>query len=154
MPSSERLGVSDAAPAELHQVRSDGAAQDSDGALLVAIELDDDQPWPPQLPQAVRDAGVLDSRESRTRLLDQLTRFPPARLVIACDPRRSPDRGSLALIAELARCAGSTRVWLLPAPPGQMLEAARVGDWHSALLQLDLPADEHAPLNWLETGND
>jgi hypothetical protein len=154
MPSSERLGVSDAAPAELHQVRTDGAVQDSTGAIVVAIELDDDQPWPPQLPQAVRDAGVLDNRESRTRLLDQLTRFPPARLLIACDPRRSPDRGSLALIAELARCAGSTRIWLLPAPPGQMLEVTRVGDWRSALLQLDLPADEHAPLNWLETGND
>ena len=37
------------------------------------------------------------------RRLEQLTRFPPARLAIACDPRRSPDRGSLALIAELAR---------------------------------------------------
>lgn len=154
MPSSERLGVSDAAPAQLHQVRNDSTAQDSEGALLVAIELDEDQPWPPQLPEAVRDAGVLDSRESRIRLLDQLTRFPPARLLIACDPRRSPDRGSLALIAELARCAGSTRIWLLPAPPGQMLDAARVGDWHSALSQLDLTADEHAPMNWLETGND
>jgi hypothetical protein len=154
MPSSERLGVSDAAPAQLHHVCTESTAQSSDGALLVAIELDDDQPWPPQLPEAVRDAGVLDSRESRIRLLDQLTHFPPARLLIACDPRRSPDRGSLALVAELARCAGSTRIWLLPAPPGQMLEADRVGDWRTALLQLDLPADDRAPLNWLETGND
>jgi hypothetical protein len=154
MPSSERLGVSDAAPAQLHQVQPNAGALNSDGALLVAIELDDEQPWPPQLPESVVNAGILDSRESRLKLLDQLTRFPPARLLIACDPRRSPDRGSLALIAELARCAGSTRIWLLPAPPGQHLDAERVGDWHTALHQLELPWSEQPPLNWLETGDD
>lgn len=154
MPSSERLGVSDAAPEQLHQVLPDSAAQNSDGALLVAIELDDQQPWPPQLPDTVVNAGILDSRESRLKLLDQLTRFPPARLVIACDPRRSPDRGSLALIAELARCAGTTRVWLLPAPVGQHLDRERVSDWHVALDQLELTWNDTAPLNWLETGHD
>jgi hypothetical protein len=154
MPSSERLGVSDAAPEQLHQVRSTSGAKTSNGALLVAIELDEEQPWPAQLPDTVVDAGVLDSRESRQKLLDQLTRFPPARLVIACDPRRSPDRGSLALIAELARCAGATRVWLLQAPMGQHLDSQRVGDWHAALQQLELIWSDSAPLNWLETGHD
>jgi hypothetical protein len=64
-----------------------------------------------------------------------MTRFPPARLAIACDPRRSPDRGSLALIGELARSARATRIWLLQAPPGQALDADRLGDWHVALQQ-------------------
>ena len=154
MPSSERLGVSDAAPEQLHQVLPDGGALDSDGALLVAIELDDEHSWPPSLPDGVVDAGILDSRESRLKLLDQLTRFPPARLLIACDPRRSPDRGSLALIAELARCAGATRIWLLPAPAGQSLDAERVDDWQNALHQLELPWSEQPPLTWLETGDD
>jgi len=122
--------------------------------LLVAIELDNQRPWPPTLPKTVKDAGILDSRESRNKLLEQLTRFPPARLAIACDPRRSPDRGSLGLIAELARSAGATRVWLLQAPPGQALDADRLGDWHSALQQLELPFADSAPLNWLETGHD
>src|SRR5471030_1805662 len=90
----------------------------------------------------------------RQRLLDQLTRFPPARLAIACDPRRSADRGSLALISELARCAGATRVWLLPAPPGQALDADRLGDWHVALQQLEMTWADSAPLNWLENGHD
>ncbi|WP_426142205.1 DUF2868 domain-containing protein [Pseudomonas sp. DWP3-1-2] len=152
MPSSERLGVNDAAPELLPQIVSQGNTQSSEGALLVAIELDEDQPWPPALPEHVADAGVLDSRESRHKLLDQLTRFPPARLVIACDPRRSPDRGSLALIAELARCAASTRVWLLPAPPAQTLDAERVSDWQTGLQQLELTWTETAPLSWLETG--
>jgi len=154
MPSSERLGVNDAAPQQLHAVSGGVSELHSDGALLVAIELDDQHPWPPKLPGNVKNAGILDSRESRHKLLEQLTRFPPARLAIACDPRRSPDRGSLALIAELARSASATRVWLLQAPPGQALDAERLGDWHAALQQLELPFADCAPLNWLESGHD
>jgi hypothetical protein len=154
MPTSERLGINDAAPAQLHRVESGVSEHSSDGALLVAIELDDQRPWPPALPKTVSNAGILDSRESRHKLLEQLSRFPPARLLIACDPRRSPDRGSLALIAELARNAAATRIWLLQAPPGEALDAARLGDWHSALQQLELPFADCAPMNWLESGHD
>jgi len=154
MPTSERLGITDPEPAQLHRVESAVGELASDGALLVAIELDDQHPWPPALPKNVSNAGILDSRESRNKLLEQLSRFPPARLAIACDPRRSPDRGSLALIAELARNAAATRVWLLQAPPGQALDAERLGDWHVALQQLELPFADCAPLNWLEHGHD
>lgn len=154
MPTSERLGISDAAPEQLHHEQSTASELQSEGALLVAIELDGQRPWPPSLPKTVSDAGILDSRESRQRLLEQLSRFPAARLVIACDPRRSPDRGSLALIAELARNASATRIWLLQAPPGEALDAERLGDWHVALQQLELPYADCAPLNWLETGHD
>ncbi len=154
MPTSERLGVNDPEPAQLHRVESSVGELASEGALLVAIELDEQRPWPPALPKNVSNAGILDSRESRHKLLEQLSRFPPARLAIACDPRRSPDRGSLALIAELARNAGETRVWLLQAPPGEALDGERLGDWHMALQQLELPFTDCAPLNWLETGHD
>lgn len=154
MPSSERLGVNDEAPEQLHQVTTTLAEGERAGALLVGLELDDQRPWPPQLSDSVMNAGVLDSRESRHKLLEQMTRFPPARLVIACDPRRSPDRGSLALLAELARYAGATRIWLLQAPVGQALDAERLGDWHSALQKLELPFADTAPLAWLEKGHD
>ena len=154
MPTSERLGINDAAPEQLHRVESSVSEHASEGALLVAIELDDQRSWPPALPKTVSNAGILDSRESRNRLLEQLSRFPPARLLIACDPQRSPDRGSLALIAELARNASATRVWLLQAPPGEALDSARLGDWHVALQQLELPFADCAPMNWLETGHD
>lgn len=154
MPSSERLGVNDVAPEHLHPISGGVSELESDGALLVAIELDDQHPWPPKLPANVKNAGILDSRESRNKLLEQLSRFPPARLAIACDPRRSPDRGSLALIAELARSASDTRVWLLQAPPGQALDAERLGDWHAALQQLEVSFADCAPLSWLETGHD
>lgn len=154
MPTSERLGITDPEPAQLHRAESTVGEHASDGALLVAIELDDQHSWPPTLPKNVSNAGILDSRESRNKLLEQLSRFPPARLAIACDPRRSPDRGSLALIAELSRNATATRVWLLQAPQGQALDAERLGDWHVALQQLELPFADCAPLNWLEHGHD
>ncbi|RRW67332.1 DUF2868 domain-containing protein [Pseudomonas fluorescens] len=154
MPTSERLGVNDPEPAQLHRIESNVGERASEGALLVAIELDEQRPWPPVLPKNVGNAGILDSRESRHKLLEQLSRFPPARLAIACDPRRSPDRGSLALIAELARNAGATRIWLLQAPPGEALDGQRLGDWHAALQQLELPFADCAPMNWLESGHD
>ncbi|USU00375.1 DUF2868 domain-containing protein [Pseudomonas siliginis] len=154
MPTSERLGVNDPEPAQLHRIESNVGERASEGALLVAIELDEQRPWPPALPKNVSNAGILDSRESRHKLLEQLSRFPPARLAIACDPRRSPDRGSLALIAELARNAGATRIWLLQAPPGEALDGQRLGDWHAALQQLELPFADCAPMNWLESGHD
>lgn len=153
MPSSERLGVSDAAPADWPTAEPASHQPGDQGAVIVAIELDDQHTWPPTLPAMVQDAGILDSRESRQRLLEQLTRFPAARLVIACDPRRSPDRGSLALISELARCAAATRLCLLAAPQGQRLDADRLGDWHAALDSLQLPYGDSIPLTWLEHGD-
>lgn len=153
-PSSERLGVCDAAPAQLHQPQASSQAAESHGALLVAVELDPQRSWPPALPKNVGDAGVVDSREQRNQLLDQLNRFPPARLLIACDPRRSPDRGSLALLGELARSAAATRIWLLPPPSGEALDSARLGDWHHALEQLQLSYSDSAPFSWLEHGHD
>lgn len=154
MPHSERMGVQDDAPESLPAFTAGRMPGDGSGGLLVGLELDDQRPWPPALPAGVTDAGVLDSRESRNHLLEQLGRFPPARLAIACDPSRSPDRGSLALLAELARTAGSTRVWLLPATPGLTVDAQRLGDWHEALDRLGLHHGEAPPLTWLELGHD
>lgn len=154
MPRSERIGVQDAAPEALPRFEAGQLESGSSGALLVGLELDDQRPWPPALPQGVTNAGLLDSRESRNKLLEQLSRFPPARLAIACDPHRSPDRGSLALLAELARNAGATRVWLLQAQPGEVMDAARLGAWHEALDRLGLPHADTSPLTWLEHGHD
>lgn len=153
MPSSERLGINDAAPDSLPAVATGVTEEEGAGAVLVAIELDNEQPWPPALPSEVADAGILDNRESRQELLEQLARMPPARLAIACDPRRSPDRGSLGLIAELARHANEARVWLLQAPPNQALDTDRLSDWHTALEKMGLPFTDSAPLGWLENGD-
>lgn len=154
LPSSERLGVSDAAPTQLHEPRAGHAERTTDGALLVAVELDPHYPWPPALPAGVSDAGILDDGASRRALLERLSVQPAARLLIACDPRRSPDRGTLGLLGELARSAGATRIWLLPAPPGESLDTVRLDDWHAALDGLQLPHAAQAPWRWLESGDD
>ncbi len=153
-PPSERLGISDAAPAQLQAPSAGEMLDGTEGAVLVGIELEQNRSWPAKLPTGVADAGVLDDREQRRRLLEQLTRFPPQRLAIACDPRRSPDRGTLALIGELSRCAASSRVWLLQAPAGEALDSRRLQDWHQALDALGLTHSSSAPLTWLESGHD
>ncbi|WP_407293330.1 DUF2868 domain-containing protein [Stutzerimonas zhaodongensis] len=153
-PPSERLGISDSAPHQLHAPSAGAQLDGSEGSVLVGIELDQSHPWPPKLPSSVADAGVLDDREQRRRILEQLTRFPPQRLAIACDPRRSPDRGTLSLIGELSRCAAASRVWLLQPPVGEALDSDRLQDWHQALDGLGLPHSTSAPLRWLETGHE
>ncbi len=152
-PPSEHLGITDAAPTQLHAPNAGAQLDGSEGAVLVGIELDQSQPWPPKLPKSVADSGVLDDRDQRRRLLEQLTRFPPQRLAIACDPRRSPDRGTLALIGELSRCAAQSRVWLLQPPAGEALDNHRLQDWQLALDGLGLPYSGSAPMTWLESGD-
>lgn len=148
-PASERLGVSDPAPPALPRQAPAAARGDGQGTALLAIELDDRRAWPPPLPDGAFDAGVLDDRQQRRAALERFARQPPTRLLVACDPLRSPDRGTLALIAELARCAARTRVWLLPAPAGEALDPARLRDWRDALAALDLDGLDETDTTWL-----
>lgn len=150
LPSSERLGVEQERPELPVAPAAESILAAADGAVLVGIELDDRYPWPPPIPEAVVDAGVVDSREQRQRLLDALGQQPPARLLIVCDPRRSPDRGTLGLLAELARTAAATRVWLLPIT--ENLEPERLEAWQEALRRLQLPQSQVLPRAWLVTG--
>lgn len=148
-PERERIGVTDAAPDFLLGGRVDAPHAIAGPPALAAIELRGDLPWPPALPQGARDLGVADGRDSRARMLAALAAAPAARLLVACDPRLSPDRGSLAFIAELSRHAGECRVWLAGA--GSDERAAR---WREALAALGLGAeavmaDAGSVLDWL-----
>lgn len=155
MPSSEQLGVTDAEPDLLFQPRAGHGDTASGDALLVGVELDPQQHWPPMaLPAAVVDGGVIDSREQRRQLLDQLSRYPVQRLVLACDPRRSPDRGTLALLSELAGYAVQTRIWLLSAPAQQKLDRERLDNWRDALARAELRECDGPPERWLEQGGE
>jgi len=152
-PASERIGITDAAPKALPHAHVEAAHRvGGHAAVLLGLELRADLAWPPALPPGVRDAGVVDGREQRHRTLTQLAAGVPARLLIACDPRLSPDRGSLEFIAELSRHAGDCRVWLLqPAAGG---DAARRAHWHESLRDIGLGEDgviedADAALMWL-----
>ncbi len=155
MPASERIGVTDAEPGGLFQPRAGRGEVANGESLLVGVEIDPRRAWPPlALPAGVGDGGVVDSREQRRQLLERLGRNPARRLAIACDPRRSPDRGTLALLGELAGYAAAARVWLLPPPEGERLDEARLADWHEALTRASLPLCDGAPMNWLERGDE
>lgn len=154
LPASERMGVSDPAPAAWSRpVRHAGRPLKAGAAIMVALELGDDLPWPPPAcaGRAI-DGGRLDSREQRRAALGLFDAEPPARLLIAIDPRQTPDRGSLGLIAELVGRAGETRLWALPADG---IRADRVGLWQQGLTRLGVPSaalmqDQAAVASWLE----
>ncbi len=129
LPDSERIGVRDPEPAVMPRpVRHTALAGRAGAPALVAMELGTDLSWPPSVPAAASaqtaarwqqfaacDAGCLDSGEQRRAALARFSITPPGRLLIAVDPRRTPDRGNLGLIAELADHAVETRVWVLGA---------------------------------------
>lgn len=80
-------------------------------AVLAAIEVPAEHPWPPPgLHGGVYDAGRIDSRAERQRLLQALYQHRPRRLLLAIDASQTPDRGTIALLAELASLADDTRI--------------------------------------------
>lgn len=82
-------------------------------AMIAGIELEGE--WPPLgLGSAIVHTVMIDSRDTRNMALSQVAQLNPRRLVIACDARHTPDRGTLRLIAELSSYAGKTLVWLQP----------------------------------------
>jgi hypothetical protein len=146
LPASDRLGVHDPAPPLPPPIalRAHRGGTDA-GRLVVGLELGEDIPWPPPLGHA-RDGGRVAAREERHALADALAAHPPERLLVACDGRLSPDRGSVAFIHELAGYAGQTAVWLM-APRD---EARRV-HWHEALAAIPWRFDDRdQALAWLE----
>ncbi|MEI2415505.1 DUF2868 domain-containing protein [Orrella sp. JC864] len=157
MPAVERLGpdAPEGTP-ELPQHRPGQAeaGQPCTGLVLAGIEIPSDLAWP-RLPAGLHDAGIVDTREQRRVLLDRLAQAPARRLLLACDARQTPDRGTLRLLLELAGHAASTRVWLRA---GERAEPARLQGWQAQLTQAGLPAqaitrDSQAALHWLQHGD-
>ncbi len=122
--------------------------------VLVGIELAPDVPWPPPgLSPAVANVGVIDSGSQRRALLDRLQQGRPARLLLVCDARQTPDRGTISLLAELAGLAQETRVALLGAPSSSS-GASRADIWRERLQAAGFPPEslaqaKSASLLWL-----
>lgn len=127
--------------------------------VLVSLEMPDDAHWlPDDIPASIFNAGNLDSREQRSRLQDALSQSHPPRLLIVCDARQTPDRGTLNLIASLTHLANQTRVWLYT-ERGIDTATQRMQTWHERLIGAGMPTDSllqtaDQPLRWLEKGDD
>lgn len=154
-PVSERIGI-DAPDGTEFQARIHNTGQGQttlSQSVLVGLELPPDSPWPPAaLPDTVQDLGVIDTRAQRTALLDRLQAHPPAKLLLVCDGRQTPDRGTVALAADLAGIARLSHIsLLLPARPAPEPRARAWYDRLAAagfeLTQIDVDFD--AALAWL-----
>lgn len=150
LPASDRLGVHDPAPAELPRFAPARPSHPAGAErLLVGLELGEGIAWPPALSQA-HDGGIIASREDRHALADALAAKPVARLLVACDGRLAPDRGSTAFITGLAGYAGQTAVWLI-APRDE----ERRAHWHQALADITQRFDnQDQAVAWLEAPHD
>jgi hypothetical protein len=156
LPPAEALDQEGpAAPAQSPRIAPISLPPTGGQAVLAGLELPDDMAWPPSgLPAAVQVAGNMDSREQRHALLDALARAPARRLLVACDARQTPDRGTLALIAELAGKAAQTRVWLTGSDVAAAGGGDRIAAWKARLADTGMPPtavmrDVDRPLAWL-----
>ncbi len=154
-------GIVDAAPlqarpqqvAQIHRVHNHDA-------MLLGLELGRDILWPPaRLSTPRADFSVIEmveSREQRRSALAQLIAHPPARVLLACDVRLSPDRGTLSWVAEVSRHAGELRVWLV-SPAGDnnaTVQEDREEVWRSSLAEIGLGEErlmmlENTAYSWL-----
>ncbi|WP_217424483.1 DUF2868 domain-containing protein [Nitrogeniibacter mangrovi] len=155
-PPTEAAGVSDAAPGQLPTFHTDHGTEISDHARqALALELGPDLPWPPAALPVAQTGGRLDTRDARRAALDALAAHPVERLLVAVDARLSPDRGALALLAELSRYSQRLGVWLCR---GELV-AEREPIWRDALERLGVGADDilaeaTTARHWLEADDD
>lgn len=88
-------------------------------AALIGIELHSDIKWPPFDTQiagaSLRVFDVVETREQRRVVRADLLAKSPRRLVVVCDTRVSPDRGTQNWLADISHNAGELRVWLIGA---------------------------------------
>ena len=135
-PASERAGVDNPPgddrvaslqPPSPHQLQPGQAA-------LAGIELAPNVPWPPAgLPPDVANMGVIESGGQRRALLERLAQAGPARLLLICDARQTPDRGTVNLLAELAGLAQETRVALAQVPATADIQPSSASQENSPL---------------------
>ena len=130
------------------------ANKNSAHTMITGIELEG--VWPPfGLGAAIVHTVLIDGRESRNQVLEQVAHLRPRRLVVACDARHTPDRGTLRLIAELSAFAGQTLVWLQHGEQAGL----RVRAWQDPLKVLTGVELLETPLfepvsDWLEHGDE
>jgi hypothetical protein len=135
-PGSEQAGI-DAPDTDAFQARIQPRAGEPfplGQILAVGLELPPDMPWPPSaLPDTVTDLGIVDTRDQRHALLDRLQEHAGARLLLVCDGRQTPDRGTIALLADLASLATRSAVLVVDGAGDDTTRRNRRESWEQKL---------------------
>lgn len=162
-PVSEKTGIdSPATPGFQAQIQSHShPSYEHNQPLLVGIELAPDTPWPPAgLPANAVDLGIIDTRAQRKELLDRLQHHTPKQLLMVCDAQQTPDRGTIALLADLGSLAGEAHVALHTHQAASPPYDTRTSAWQARLDSAGFNAEQvhvglASALGWLaETGSD
>ncbi|MEX2334489.1 MAG: DUF2868 domain-containing protein [Pseudohongiella sp.] len=137
-PDSEKAGVTDPAPVSLPSFRRrTRPGRAGEASLLVGLEIASDLPWPPGGLADRVQTHLVDSRQQREYVLEQLGVDPPHKLLLACVAAQSPDRGALHWLAEAASQTSSVAVWLMGADRASV---ERLAIWRQCLLDLGISA--------------
>jgi hypothetical protein len=152
--ASDAPGVVDAAPSRpaMQRVFTPHRVK-SRRACLLALEIGKDIVWPPRRVNIEGTEIVgepIETREQRRALLARLKLDPPARVLVACDMRQSPDRGTLALLVEVSQFAGLLGVWLLHTDDSESrLEVWRESLGHIGLTGASVVLTTQGAMDWL-----
>jgi len=113
-PVSERGGVTDPQPDSLVAPTLKRDPSCSGEPVMLAMELRPDSDWPPStVAPNVRVPSAVDSGRQRADALIEMRQLRPARLLLVCDARLSPDRGTLHWLVQASAFCADSRVWLL-----------------------------------------
>lgn len=121
LPMHQSLGIDRPAwaPSAAGQAAS-GTLASVGPSAIIGFELGVDLDWPPaDLPATVHDLGRCDSRADRSRIRQTLW-MPPKHLLLICDARLTPDRGTRAWLGELNDLCPDFQVLRWKAAPGTM----------------------------------
>jgi hypothetical protein len=135
-PDSEQGGVTDPAPSASPTFkRRARKGRTGEALLLVGLEIPGDLHWPPAGLADRVQTHLVDSRQQREYVLEQLSVDPPQKLLLACSAAQSPDRGSLHWLAEAASQTQGVAVWLMGA---DRAAAERLAIWRQYLLEMGI----------------
>jgi hypothetical protein len=72
--------------------------------VMIGMELDEPSSWPPPMPDGTLALGHIASRAEARQILDELSRLsePPRFVAVVASIVRTPDRGAMDLLAEIA----------------------------------------------------
>lgn len=156
-PVSEHTGIdSPSTPGfQAHVTPQEQPVHRPGQSVLVGIELAPDMVWPPPgFPGHVADLGIIDSRHQRKTLLEHLQACPPGRLLMVCDARQTPDRGTIALLADLGSLSTMPQVVLYAGGGQDSPTDTRVGMWRQRLAAANFQPEQirndlRSAIEWL-----